>query len=177
MPADGYDLAFGTYQDALAWVGYRTEPVTADVPVEIGLVKAYAAMLEDPTPTWWDEGFSRKIWGHQIAQAGLLIAVFSPLRWYPDKTPLITVSARVPLPGATLINAGTEQTFERPLRVGDRLTMVEEVTSVSELKKTRLGTGHFVVTTAYYTDSDGEPVARNVNTLFRYTPVSAGQER
>ena len=49
-------------------------------------------------------------------------------------------------------------------------TVVEEVVSISPEKTTRLGTGHFVQTLEIYYREDGNPVATNRNTLFRFTP-------
>jgi hypothetical protein len=44
------------------------------------------------------------------------------------------------------------------------------VLSVSPEKRTRLGVGHFVETQDTYSRQDGAVVARNRNTLFRFTP-------
>ena len=58
----------------------------------------------------------------------------------------------------------------RPVRVGDRLSVEEELLSVSELKQTRLGDGHFVETLSVFRNQDGDVVAEVRNTLFRFTP-------
>lgn len=174
VESDYDELTTGTYEEALAIVGRSSSLVRAEVPVELGLVKALSALLEDPNPCYWDRETSNRLWGAEIAPGALLIAVFAPLRWHPHSKPQTTFAAKVPLPGNTMINAGTEQQFERPLRVGDWLSCVETVMSVSPLKNTRKGAGHFVVTSAEYRDQDDEVVARTTNTLFRYTPgVSA----
>jgi hypothetical protein len=55
-------------------------------------------------------------------------------------------------------------------REGDRLTVVEEVVSVSPEKRTKLGVGHFVETMDTFARQDGAVVAKNRNTLFRFTP-------
>jgi acyl dehydratase len=168
--SDYAELVVGTYEDALAMVGHRTEPEIAQVPVELGQVKAFAALLEDPNPCYWDSEVSQRIWGTQIAPATLVMASFSPLRWHPAERPKAILSTRVPLPGTTIINVASTQRYHRPIRVGDRFTVVQEVTNVSPLKRTRLGAGHFVTTVATYRDADGEIVATNENTLYRYTP-------
>jgi acyl dehydratase len=74
------------------------------------------------------------------------------------------------LPGTTFINATNEAEFPLPIVEGDRLTVVEEVLSVSPEKRTKLGVGHFVETQDTYRRQDGAVVARNRNTLFRFTP-------
>jgi acyl dehydratase len=77
---------------------------------------------------------------------------------------------RVPLPGTTFINAANEVEFLEPIVEGDRLTVTEELMSVSPEKRTRLGVGHFVQTQETYRRGDGVVVAINRNTLFRFTP-------
>lgn len=169
--ADFDEFPMGSYEDGLTMVGTRTVPVRAEVPVELGLVKAYAALLEDPNPALWDAEASAEIWGGQIAQAGLVTALFLPLRWQPYPRPVTNLGAKVPLPGTTIINVRTEQIFYRPLMVGDWLTVEEDVVSVSPPKETKLGVGNFIVTAQHFTDDAGELVADNINTVLRFTPA------
>jgi acyl dehydratase len=79
---------------------------------------------------------------------------------------------RVPLPGDTVVNISVDYSYLRPVRVGDRLRMVEELIDVSPEKTTRLGTGHFVTTSATFSVPAGaaadEVVATQTNVLFRY---------
>jgi len=162
------ELAFGSYQDALAMVGVAAEPIHAEVPVEIGQIRALAALVQDPNPCFWSDACSTDLWGVQVAPSAILVALFQPYRWHPEREPVLPFGARVPLPGPTLINARTENTFHRQLRLGDRLSVVERVQAVSPRKRTRLGVGHFVTTTADYRDADGKVIAEGVNTLFRF---------
>ena len=69
---------------------------------------------------------------------------------------------------------GDETTFHLPVHVGDRLSVEEELVSVSDLKSTRLGDGHFVETLSVFRNQDGEVVAEVRNTLFRFTPRDVG---
>ena len=81
----------------------------------------------------------------------------------------------MPLPGSSLINVGTDVTYFRHVRVGDVISVVESVTAVSGQKTTRLGEGHFVTTTAVYTDQHGEKIAEYVNKLYRFEPAAASE--
>jgi hypothetical protein len=83
------------------------------------------------------------------------------------------IAIRVPLPGTTFINAANEAEFPLPIIEGDRLTVVEEVVSVSPEKQTKLGVGHFIETMDTFTRQDGAVVATNRNTLFRFTPAAS----
>ena len=67
------------------------------------------------------------------------------------------------------MNASNEAEFFAPIRVGDRLDVVEELVDVSAAKRTALGVGHFVTTVSTYSRQDGTVVARNTNVLFRFT--------
>jgi uncharacterized protein len=111
------------------------------------------------------------VWGGLIAPPALLMGWLIPTPWQPNgRPPTPSLAIRIPLPGTTFINASNEVELLDPILEGDRLTVVEEVVSISPEKRTRLGTGHFVQTLETYYRGDGNPVAMNRNTLFRFTP-------
>jgi acyl dehydratase len=165
------NVPIGTLEDARAMVGYTSEPVKADVPVERGLVLSLLAILEDPNPSYWDPEYSKALWGHEIAPPCLLTAVFTALRWSPraDTNPGTIARSVVPLPGSMLINVSSTITHHRQLRIGDWLSRAETLVEVSEEKRTRLGVGHFVTTRMRYVDQDGGDVAYGTNVLLRYS--------
>jgi acyl dehydratase len=166
-----YRLAFGTYRDALRMVGVATEPRTAGTVVSAARIQMFAALVRDANPSYWDAGFAANTWGGLLAPPALLMGWLVPPPWLPTGEPRVTsIALRVPLPGTTFINAANEAEFPLPIVEGDRLTVVEEVLSVSPEKRTRLGVGHFVETQDTYSRHDGAVVARNRNTLFRFTP-------
>jgi hypothetical protein len=95
-----------------------------------------------------------------------------PQPWVPgDIRPPSGIMVRVPLPGRTFVNASNEAEFLVPVLEGDRLSIVEEVVSVSPEKTTKLGVGHFVQTLDTFLRDDGTAVALNRNTLFRFDPA------
>lgn len=164
-------LAFGTYQDALAMVGMATEPRTAGTVVSAARIQLFAALVRDGNPAYWDAEFATKTWGGLVAPPALLMGWLIPPPWDPTGQPPVPgIAIRVPLPGTTFINAANEAEFLMPILEGDRLTVVEEVLSVSPEKRTRLGVGHFVETQDTYRRQDDAVMARNRNTLFRFTP-------
>jgi acyl dehydratase len=126
-------LPIGTFEDAVAMLGYRTEPATAEVPVELGLVKALAGLVEDGSPTCWSAEFANQHWGGRVAPPSALICLFTALHWQPGgKRDTSLLCTKVPLPGPTLINTSTDTRFHAPLWVGDWITMIEEFTALSE---------------------------------------------
>lgn len=164
-------LAFGTYQDAQAMVGVATAPRTAGTVVSAARIQMFAALVRDRNPAYWDTEFATRTWGGLLAPPALLMGWLIPPPWEPTGRPRVpAIAVRVPLPGTTIINAANEAEFLLPIIEGDRLTVVEEVLSVSPEKRTRLGVGHFVETQDTYRRQDDAVVALNRNTLFRFTP-------
>ena len=167
----GYALPLGTLEDARAMVGKRTPVRWADAEVSRGRIQQFCAMTRDGNPSYWDPAFAAEAWGEVIAPPAMLETWLMPLEWSPSSdVPQPRLPARIPLPGRSMINGGNDTTFHRPVRVGDRLSVEEELLSVSDLKQTRLGDGHFVETLSVFRNQDGDVVAEVRNTLFRFTP-------
>ncbi len=76
----------------------------------------------------------------------------------------------MPLPGSVLINVGIDVEFERHVHLGDRLRSIERVDHIGPEKRTRLGVGHFIDSSARIYNQEGDLVATHKNTLFRYEP-------
>lgn len=168
-----YEFAFGTYEDALTMVGLITEPRTAGTVVSAARIQLFAAMVRDANPAYWDVEFATGTWGGLLAPPALLMGWLIPPPWVPTgQPPVPSIAIRVPLPGTTFVNAVNEVDFPVPIVEGDRLSVVEEVVSVSPEKRTRLGVGHFIETTDIYSRDDGCVAARSRNTLFRFTPAA-----
>jgi acyl dehydratase len=166
-----YEFAFGTYEDGLKMVGYRSASRVAANAVSGARIQMFAATIEDANPGYWEPEFAAEVWGGLIAPPALLMGWLIPTPWQPTgQPPTPSLAIRIPLPGTTFINASNEVEFLDPILEGDLLTVVEEVVSISPEKRTRLGTGHFVETLETYYRGDGKPVAMNRNTLFRFTP-------
>jgi acyl dehydratase len=166
-----YQLAFGTYEDALRMVGATSEPRTAATAVSGARIQLFAAMVHDGNRSYWDAEYARQRWGGLLAPPALLMGWLIPPPWQPaGRPPVAGVVLRVPLPGTTFINAANDVEFLEPIVEGDVLTVVEELVSVSPEKQTRLGVGHFVQTLETYRRQDGTVVAKSRNTLFRFTP-------
>ena len=173
MSADiSYEFAFGSYDDALRMVGARTEPRFAGTAVSASRIQHFAAMVEDGNPSYWDPEFAVRVWGGLVAPPALLMGLLIPTPWQPTETPRVAgLAIRVPLPGTTFINASNDAEFFSPIIEGDRLSVIEELVSVSPEKTTKLGVGHFVETCESFYREDGTLVATNRNTLFRFTPA------
>ncbi|UMB71187.1 FAS1-like dehydratase domain-containing protein [Mycobacterium paraterrae] len=171
-----YKLAFGTYDDALRMVGVASEPRVAGTVISAARIQMFAATVQDGNPSYWDTEFATRAWGGLLAPPALLMGWLVPPPWEPGgQPPAAAIALRVPLPGTTIVNATNEAEFPLPIIEGDRLTIVEQVVSVSPEKQSKLGVGHFVETLDTFTRQDGAVVATNRNTLFRFTPTGAAR--
>jgi uncharacterized protein len=166
-----YRYAFGTYEDALKMVGFRTEARVAGTVISGARIQHFAALVRDSNPAYWDLDFATQTWGGLVGPPGMLMGWLIPQPWSADGVrPAAGLVIRVPLPGRTFINASNEAEFLIPAVEGDRLSIVEEVVSVSPEKTTKLGVGHFVQTLDTFCRDDGTVIALNRNTLFRFNP-------
>lgn len=169
-----YQLAFGSYEDALRMVGTAGEPRTAATAVSGARIQLFASLVRDGNRSYWDAEYARQQWGGLLAPPALLMGWLVPPPWQPGgRPPAASLALRVPLPGTTFINAANDVELLQPIIEGDLLTAVEELVSVSPEKRTRLGVGHFVETLETYRRQDGAVVARSRNTLFRFTPEAS----
>lgn len=166
----GFDLEFGTYEQAKAMIGAKSEVFFSDVEVNVPMIKYYAAHLEDANPSYWDEDFATQAWGGFVSPPGMLMSWLMPIPWKPEgKAAAPLLATQVPLPGDTLINVSTETEFFRHIRAGERLNVTDEVADVTPQKQTRLGKGHFITTVATFRNEKGEIVAKNTNVMLRFS--------
>ncbi|MET7882623.1 bifunctional MaoC family dehydratase N-terminal/OB-fold nucleic acid binding domain-containing protein [Streptomyces avermitilis] len=70
---------------------------------------------------------------------------------------------------ASVVATDCEQEYLRPLRPGDEITFDAVIESVSERKRTKLGTGYFV-TTRMDVRADGEPAGTHRFRILKYAP-------
>ncbi|MEV5607154.1 bifunctional MaoC family dehydratase N-terminal/OB-fold nucleic acid binding domain-containing protein [Streptomyces sp. NPDC052225] len=73
----------------------------------------------------------------------------------------------------SVVATDCEQEYLRPLRPGDVITYDSVIESVSPLKTTKLGTGHFV-TTRMDVRANGEPAGTHRFRILKYAPARRG---
>lgn len=170
----GYDVATGTYEQARAMIGLTTPVRFGELAVNEAMIKQFAAMVHDAAAGYWDAEFADGWWGGTVSPPAMLMTWLMPLEWTPQGAlPVPLLTARVPLPGDTFVNASNETEYFLPIRQGDRLNVVEELVDVSEEKHTALGVGHFVTTRGTFRRQDGAVVAVMTNVLFRFSAQEA----
>lgn len=163
-------MGFGTYEEARNWIGRKSETRDCDSEVNWPAIKYFCALVRDANPNYWNADEARRRFGAVISPPGMVMVWPMPVPWRPEgRSEHFLMATEVPLPGDTLINVSTDSEFFKPIKVGDRLSVQEEVVDVTPEKKTSLGPGHFVTTLATLRDQNGEVVATNRNVLFRYS--------
>jgi uncharacterized OB-fold protein/acyl dehydratase len=73
----------------------------------------------------------------------------------------------------SVVATNSDQEYARPLRPGDHLTVRGVVDTVSDEKRTALGTGHFVTWVDTYRTDDGEVVGTMRFRVLKFRPAAA----
>jgi uncharacterized protein len=167
------DAAPMTEIQALVGRGDRAKP-GAD-PVNEPMIRHWCEALGDANPVYTDAvAAARSVHGGIIAPPAMLQAWTLPgLSGHgaAGSDPSPTVYRLLDDAGFTSVVAtNCEQEYVRPLRPGDRLTSQVTVESVSGLKSTRLGEGHFVTTRLTVRDGDGEVVGAQLFRVLKFVP-------
>ena len=161
----------GTYEQGRAAIGVRGKAYGGEMEITKLTSQLYCGQLEDTNPSYWDEEFAKETWGGLIAPFGLVRTFGGAMPWKPGATAMAkSIFFQIPLPGTSVINAGTETKYFKPLKIGDRLHCHDEVTNISAEKTTKLGVGVFVTAVTSYFNQNDELVATNENNVFRFTP-------
>jgi len=156
-----------------SWIGERRYPEVGEFDVERGYIFSSCASVENGNPIFWDEEAAKEITDGFIAPPSMISVWFRPHYWTPYRSeegkPLqchFDLKDALGLPEAVM----TDNTivFGVPVRVGDRLKTWQVIRSVSELKKTKLGTGRFWDLEIVYENQKGEHVGTESYTGYGY---------
>ena len=160
-------------EDVWALMGVPQYEETAEFPVERGYVWTMCASVENANPLYWDDAVADEVTEGPIAPPTMISVWFRPHHWAPGRSeqrlPLkvhFDLKDRLGLPEAVM----TDNTivFHEPVRPGDVLTTRQILRSVSDEKKTKLGTGRFWVIDVEYTNQRGALVGVESYTGFGY---------
>lgn len=163
-------------------------PSTGPDPVNLPMIRHWAAAFEDANPVYVDERAAA------ASRFGGIVAPPLMLQTWTMPTPTITGirergGSPVPVEGdgplGVLDRAGyvatlaTDSEFEivRYLRPGDTVSTETVFSAISEEKQTRLGPGRFVTWVTTYTDGAGEVVGRQTFRILKFDPGGAVARR
>ncbi|HLZ07219.1 MAG TPA: MaoC family dehydratase N-terminal domain-containing protein [Chloroflexota bacterium] len=123
-----------------ALIGVTSAPTT--IEVERGAIRKFAEALGDPNPAF---------------RSGDVAPPTFPTTFRVDLP-------GVDLPRARVLHGGEEYVYERPIKAGDRITCVRQVTDTF-VKQGSSGTLNFLVTEQEGRDAEGKLVYRSRSTV------------
>jgi uncharacterized OB-fold protein len=153
---------------------------SAAEPVNTAMIRHWCEALGDANPAYTDPQFaSWSVHGGIVAPPTMLQA------WTMPGLGRGQSSGGPPNPGSpgpdvnvileeagytSVVATDCEQTYDRYLRPGDTVSSTNQIESVSDRKKTALGTGYFVTVLTTYCDAAGATVGRQRFRLFYFRP-------
>jgi len=156
-----------------SWIGQVRYEEETSFEIERGYIFTTCASVENGNPLFWDDEVARELTGGPIAPPSMLSVWFRPHHWTPagreQRMPYqihFDLKEALGLPEAVMTH--NEIAFGAPVRPGDRLRARQSLASVSELKRTKLGSGRFWVLEVEYRNQRGELVAQESITGFGY---------
>jgi uncharacterized protein len=156
-------------------------PVTAADPVSQPVIRQLVLALGDRNPVYTDARVAAdSVYGAVIAPPTSLQTWTMPPPAAPDgeapRTARDELMSVLDAAGFTgIVVATMEQTYLRPLHLGDRLTSTLRLAGVSPLKQTALGAGYFLTEVLDYTDERGEHVGEIKRAVLKYRPQAGAR--
>ena len=168
------------YDDLLQTFVGREIGVLAIAPDEVNvpMVRHWCEAMGDKNPIYLDQAAAEaSVHGGLVAPPTMLQAwVMRPFgegRDESETNPYSQLTKAVESHGFTSVVAtNCEQTYDRYVRPGDRLTMRTAIDAVSGEKTTALGTGHFITTRQDYFDATGTRVGSMLFRILKFRPAA-----
>jgi uncharacterized OB-fold protein/acyl dehydratase len=149
-------------------------------PVNQPMIRHWCEAIGDDNPIYTDpEAAARSAHGGVVAPPVMLQAwVMRGIKPRPTSGGNARDELMAILDAAgfsSVVATDCEQEYHRYLRPGDHLSMTSTIESISEEKKTALGTGHFITTRSDYHDQRGELVGSMRFRILKFRPAERKQ--
>lgn len=175
MSPDASDLL----ERARAYIGVRSQPVTACDRVEAGAVRRYAQAIQDENPIYSPEGPHHPAYGAPVAPPLYPVHIFrrelgtaDPLQEhaqdpdYDGSMGSLNLPEIEPLRGHALLNGGIEFEFLRHALHGDSVTVVSRYADVRR-KDSSKGVMFIVEVESEFVNGQGQPLIRTRRSYIR----------
>jgi 3-oxo-4,17-pregnadiene-20-carboxyl-CoA hydratase alpha subunit len=175
MPTEPTNLRHGTWEEAEAMVGQVISVQTGADPVSAADIRRKLEIIGWDEPLHTNEDAARQLGHRTIVSPGSMLRTWvTPAYWAPGDpalddqqlVPPIALAA-VPAPVHKLFATDSTTRHIAPVYVGDRITATARLKSVAR-KRTSVGNGAFMVVETTYTNQDGDVVAVESLTAFRF---------
>jgi hypothetical protein len=157
-----------------SWIGKRRHEEEGEFDVERGFVLTGCSSVENSNPIYWEEDVANDITNGWIAPPTMISVWCRPHYWTPyreeEGLALRThfdLKEALAVPEA--IMSADELIFYEPVRMGERVRQYQILSSVSDVKTTRVGTGRFWNIEVHYENAKGELLVREDIAGFGYT--------
>ncbi len=156
-------------------IGKRYGPYHAWHPVSAPMIWQWVSAFGDKNPLYSDAGFARSAGFRDIISPPAMVQGWclpNISRQYPPRSAkerpytVLDLLTEHGFPGNVAV--AYDQRFLKPVQLGDVLHFFVEPTDVSEEKKTRLGTGHFITCLEEYINQDGDVVYESRTSYFNF---------
>jgi uncharacterized OB-fold protein/acyl dehydratase len=177
---DESDLPGSTLLERLqAYVGKRSgPPVEGPDEVNQAMIRHFVEAVGDENPVYTDAaaanaaGFPGVIAPPPMLQAWIMRGYRASMD--PKGRERSTIDEAMALLDSdgftSVVATDCEQEYLRPVVLGDRISASSVIESISDMKKTALGEGHFVTTRLAFTDAGGEPIATMRFRILKFRP-------
>ncbi len=158
-----------------AFVGRRAGPrFTSPDPVNGAMIRHWCEALDDRNPSYTDPSFAQWSVHAGLVAPPTMLQVWSMKGPNPPpgennaQSELIAVLDEAGF--TSIVATNCEQEYLRYLRPGDVVTSTTVIESVSEEKRTAVGSGHFFTTLTTLCDATGEVVGRMMQRYLKFNP-------
>tara|TARA_B110000263_G_C15293060_1_gene504264 strand:+ start:1202 stop:1711 length:510 start_codon:yes stop_codon:yes gene_type:complete len=156
------------------WIGKVVISENEVITVEKGLWQNYCAAIEDGNDLYWDSKIAVEYTHDLIAPPGMLPSWSASNEWEPTQKKrnrpmelhfLLKEALNLELG----IVAGIKFKYYEPVKAGDKITSEQKLISVTELMKTKLGSGRKWTIDVIYTNQNKDLVGLQSVRMLAYT--------
>jgi 3-oxo-4,17-pregnadiene-20-carboxyl-CoA hydratase alpha subunit len=148
------------------------------------MIRHWAQAMDDNNPIYTDEAFAATTRHGGLVAPPTMIQAWT-MKGLREQAPGSSTTDPMADAGNAMIEAGyvavvatnCEQTYLRYVKPGEKLHHKYRLESISDEKKTGLGTGYFLTQLLEYFTEDDEKVAEMRFTILRYKPAKREPER